>query len=165
MAIVPFKDHSGRLAAASCHGYRPRLHARSGTGSSCALQAQSADPGTLCGTQFSYCAVRLVEADEYLVDPVAVYIGGGPPLHPGAHRKVEAPHLLGAPSAVEDKGAQQFSPIISSFNGEKATLAPRPSGMQSLYRRCRAPQWSSEWGQVGRRSYPLSTRLLPQGYG
>ena len=42
VAIGSFEDHSGWLAAASDHGYRPRLHARSGrargAGSSCALQ-------------------------------------------------------------------------------------------------------------------------------
>ena len=173
VAIGSFEDHSGWLAAASCHGYRPRLHARSvrarGAGSSCALQAQSADPGALCGTQFSYCAVRLVEADEHLVDPVAVYIGGGPPLHPGAGRKVEAPHLLGpdlgVPGAVEDKGAQEFGSVVSGFDGEKAALARGRQRRSHYIVGAARHNGRVGGGQLGRRCYPLPTRMAPQGYG
>ena len=99
--------------------------------------------------------------------PVVVYIGGGPPLHPGTRRKVEAPHLLGIPGAVADKGAQEFSPIVSNFNGEKAALSRESVRdavtMSSVPAR---PQWSSGWGASSVSAVThSSTRLVPQGYG
>ena len=70
-----------------------------------------------------------------------------------------------SPGAVEDKGAQEFSPIVSNFDGEKAALSRGPQGRSHYIVGAARHNGRVGGGQLGRRCHPLSTRLVPQESG